>query len=373
MHKLFFNKSYYYRYLFFVFKNGYKKILNINDWKYFPKKTILFKKNNFSFKKKLNKNLLPKYENIFKKNNTTALIIFKRDRIIFEKYNEKSNKNTPHRLLSISKIFISTLVGKFIKDKKINLNDKVKKYLPELKNKLLKEKTIHQLLTMDGGISYSEGYKPWHSWSKFTFSTNIKNILNTAKINNKEGSYFNYNNFYPCLLILILQKITKNNLTSYLKNKILNQIKFTDSLYINFDNEKNKFERFDMGINCSAQDLLKLGVLYLNNGIFNKKKILNKGWIIKSTSPLNAKTSGRAKSDYLGKNIRPLFSNKNLFFKYYWWGYKKNNSFDYFSLGKLGQIIYINKTKKTIFIRLGEQWNEKTPISEIAFNITNSI
>ena len=38
------------------------------------------------------------------------------------------------------------------------------------------------------------------------------------------------------------------------------------------------------GLNLTTRDMAKLGLLYLNNGIWNDKQILSKNWIKESTT-----------------------------------------------------------------------------------------
>lgn len=386
INKYLFDTSYYYRYFYLLKKNGFKKILNIDDWMIMPQIEFEIVNKNSSIKREIDMDLLRKisqnnkrkvnYEKLFKDNLTTSLLIFKNGKIIYEKYSHGFSENSIQRILSVSKIYISALIGILLKKGRINnIDDPIGKYLPNIKNEFLSEKTIRELLLMDGGVDYSEGNYPWNHWCKFNFSPNIDKILKQVKTNNKSGNYFHYNNFYSCTLVQLIKKLTNNNFIEFLKSEILSPIGCNAKFSINIDSYQNKFEKLDMGLNCTPISLLKMGMLYLNDGIVNGKVVLSKDWIRDSTSFNNSKNNRQDKNQYLGENIRPLFLGKmNTYFKYYWWGYQKSKlDYDFFSLGKLGQIMYINKSKKVILIRTGKKWTNKISLSEIAYQITNSV
>ena len=61
-----------------------------------------------------------------------------------------SNESTRYRIGSISKIFTAVLIMQLVEEKKLNLNDKLSQYFPDIK--LSNEITIEQLLTHRSGI-----------------------------------------------------------------------------------------------------------------------------------------------------------------------------------------------------------------------------
>ena len=81
------------------------------------------------------------------------------------------------------------------------------------------------------------------------------------------------------------------------------------------------------GLTLCPNDMIKIGELYLNNGVYNNKKIVSKEWIKESVSK------------------HSQFN--NLSYGYLWWIIdEKENT--YAALGDGGNTIYINGNKKII-------------------------
>ena len=82
------------------------------------------------------------------------------------------------------------------------------------------------------------------------------------------------------------------------------------------------------GLNLSACDMAKIGLMVLNGGIYNEKQILSKEWIDKMTSPIIQ----------LGKNFGDMC------YGYLWYRPHKDKPV-YAAIGDGGNVIYVNAEK----------------------------
>ena len=77
-----------------------------------------------------------------------SLIVGKKQEIIYEKYAKDFSKNTPQTIMSITKMFLNLFIGELLEDKKINLNDKISSYLPNIGSGYASA-TIQEVLDMN--------------------------------------------------------------------------------------------------------------------------------------------------------------------------------------------------------------------------------
>ncbi len=106
------------------------------------------------------------------KSQTTALIVIKKDTIIYEKYFNGFNRDSYFHSQSVAKSFISFLIGAAIDDGLIkSINDPITNFVPELleRDQRFKKITIKDLLEMRSGLAYNTSlipftniHSPWH-------------------------------------------------------------------------------------------------------------------------------------------------------------------------------------------------------------------
>jgi CubicO group peptidase (beta-lactamase class C family) len=129
-----------------------------------------------------------------------------------------SNNKTRYRIGSISKTFTAVLIMQLVEENKLNLNDKLSEYFPEIK--LSNHITIEQLLTHRSGIYNFTDIKDYKSWMEKPISK--KELI--SKINNnkrrfKPNKKFEYSNSNYFLLSLIIEEIENNLFKNILEKK----------------------------------------------------------------------------------------------------------------------------------------------------------
>lgn len=302
---------------------------------------------------------------------TTALLIIKNDTILYEGYFNGHKRDTPQKLFSITKSFISALVGIAIDSGYIkSVEDFVSYYLPELKLKNIK---IKHLLQMDAGIKFKEGHFPWRDEAKVYLYPNARELALTI-VEETKGTFFHYNDYHLLLLGLILERTTGKSVTDFFYEKIWSPLGMEFPGYMIVDSEKNSFEKIESGLVMTAVDLAKFGSLYLKNGEWEGKRIINQDWIEESVSPNNV-PSNREHFRYYHKHPwgKMWFNQNKAYYKYLWWGHLINKTTnDYFALGALGQVLYVSPENNTLAIRLGRKWGVMDWWPTILYKLINS-
>ena len=350
----------------------------INDYKKFSYQKIVCNETPFLFKKDMTEELqllglLKTIEYQYKKESlrcsfdelltstgTTAFIIIKENRVLYEKYFNNYQRESINTSFSIAKSFTSVLIGIAIDEGYIkSVEDYVIDYLPELKSRVSDSLTIKHLLNMSSGIKYNPKYFPWADEPKSYFYPDLKKlVLESTKQEYPPGLYFKYSNYNTILLGLILLRATKFLPQEYLQNKIWIPIGMEFSATWSTDNIKNNFAKMESGINARSIDFAKFGQLLLNSGRWENIQIVSQDWVKESTCPFDLDNN----QYYLSKNYFPysmFFKDKQIYYKYGWWGLKRNaNYYDFMAIGNLGQFLFISAKMKLIIVRNGIKWGK---------------
>ncbi len=146
---------------------------------------------------------------------TTAFLVIHDDKLLYERYLNGHDETSVQTSFSMAKSFASALVGIAIDEGHIkSVDEPITNYIPELleKDERFKSITIRHLLTMTSGIKYEEGGDlPWSEDADDTktyYATDLRELALNCRIEGEPGQYFEYNNYNPLLVGLILERAT---------------------------------------------------------------------------------------------------------------------------------------------------------------------
>jgi CubicO group peptidase (beta-lactamase class C family) len=291
-------------------------------------------------------------QDLILRTDTTAFVVVRDDKIIYQDYPE-GNYEQANTSFSVAKSFDSALIGAAIQDGFIESeNDLVIKYVPEIKGRGLDDLRIHNLLRMDSGIQYISAddrlfiFEPFSDDAITYYPPDLRKIaLRVQASYTPIGETFKYNNFHPLLEGLIIERATGMPVGEYLQERIWKPMGAEFSASWSLDSEKSGFEKMESGINATAVDFARFGLLYLHNGYWNGNQILPESWVEKSTVPDSSDN----------RNIEG-WTEIGGYYGYHWWGLKKNDgSYDFMASGHLSQYIYVSPGKNMVVVRFGSE------------------
>lgn len=182
---------------------------------------------------------------------------------------------------SVTKSFTSTAVAFAVQEGMFSLDDHVLDHFkgdaPEQPSEFLKEMKLHHLITMSMGfespmlMGIMRPQMVEKDWVKFVLR---------AKTAYKPGTVFQYNNAGPYLLGILIQRKAGCSLIEYLTPRLFAPLGIavpdceTDPL-------GNTFGAGGLVINVS--ELAKLGLLYLQRGVWNGKRLIEDSWFSEAT------------------------------------------------------------------------------------------
>lgn len=276
---------------------------------------------------------------------TTAFLVFHDDKVLYERYFDGYDEASLQTSFSMAKSFASALVGVAIDEGHIkSVDEPITNYIPELleRDKRFKEITIRDLLTMSSGIKYEEGGDlPWSEEADDTktyYATDLRELaLENCRIEREPGERFEYNNYNPLLIGMILERATGMSVSRYTEEKLWKPMGMEADGSWSLDSTKSGFEKMESGVNARPRDFARLGMLFAKEGSWEGKQLISRGWVEDST---RADTSTDPSRDY----------------QYFWWVDTPGGETSHFSArGKYGQYIYVAPEKDLVIVRLGKK------------------
>jgi CubicO group peptidase (beta-lactamase class C family) len=264
--------------------------------------------------------------------NVHSVLISKNNNLVFEEYFNGNTKETKHQLRSAAKSFTSALIGiaidkKLLKNSDARVLDLFNSY-PFIKkwNKRKDRLKVKHLLTMTAGLDCGNIMNANSNCGLKVYQQRdpVKYLLDLP-MKHEPGEHFAYH----------------DGITFLLSGIIGNSAKIPASEF------KEKYLYSPLGIikdsitsGISSRGMMKFGLLYLNRGIWNGKRIISREWIDESTS-VHVKNPNNYMDGY----------------GYYWWHKTfelDNRAFKtYFAAGNGGQYIFILPEENLVVVLTG--------------------
>jgi CubicO group peptidase (beta-lactamase class C family) len=297
------------------------------------------------------------FDEFLKSTQTTSFIVIKDGSILCEVYANGYTRDSITASFSIAKSFTSALIGIAIDEGYIrSVDDPMVSYLPELRDKGLGGVTLRHLLTMSAGTHYAHedeqppllGLLPYNDDARATNYPDLRSLaLSVRSSTDAPGTAFEYNNFLPLLLGMILERTTHRPVAQYLQEKIWQPLGMEYPASWSLDSRQSGFEKMAMGLNGRAIDFAKFGTLFLDSGRWDGKQIVPEKWVNESTSP-DANDTRRWRRAAAWKEAHG-------YYKYLWWGrVRADGSYAFMARGNLQQQwIYVSPRDRVVIVRFG--------------------
>jgi CubicO group peptidase (beta-lactamase class C family) len=271
---------------------------------------------------------------------TLAFVVVHEDRLVYERYFNGATRESLQTSFSAAKSFASTLVGIAIDEGLIGgLDDRITEYLPELaaRDPRFRQITLHDLLTMSSGIQWREGGFPSLGDDTQTYyGVDLRDLaLNRTEIAEPPGVTWQYNDYNPLLLGLVLERVTKTSVSDFSARRLWQPLGAEADATWSLDSERSGFEKMESGLNARPVDYARFGLLFLHNGEWNGRRIVSKDWVRAATRP--------------GTPADPVYYYD---YRYFWW-LDPEQPGRFYAFGKYGQFVYVAPDAHTVVVRFG--------------------
>ncbi|MBU0913782.1 MAG: beta-lactamase family protein [Gammaproteobacteria bacterium] len=232
-----------------------------------------------------------------------SLLLYKSGALVFELYQKGNNDfinfeqgiklvrgqqdfvwtaDKPHYVASVTKAVTATLTGIALKQTGLTVDSTLAQLLPQhpvIKADPLKAGiSLHQLLSMQAGFV-------WDEWTaddlvKLWQQQNFVDYL-LQKPNTGPGKSWAYNSALPNLVLNLLQQQLKQPLQPWAKQQLFDKLGFTE---YRWDTQPDGVPEGSARLWLTPRDMLKLGILYLQQGKWQGEQLLPSGWVQQMTS-----------------------------------------------------------------------------------------
>jgi len=216
-------------------------------------------------------------------NGMDSLLVVRHDRIVAEAYYAPFTPGLKHRINSVTKSVIGSLVGIALKEGQLkSLDEPMLDFFPgrqfahpdQRKNAI----TLRHLLDMRSGLNWNEaGSRPW-LWStdQMEHSPDWVQFILDHVMARAPGAAFDYNSGNPHLLSAILSKVTGRSALDYAREKLFGPLGIEDVLW---RHDPQGVSTGGFGLYLRPRDMARLGTLWLHDGVWEGRRLLPPGWI----------------------------------------------------------------------------------------------
>lgn len=200
-----------------------------------------------------------------------------RGQIIAECHFHPYRKELWHVTYSMCKSITGMAVGMLVEEGRLKLDDGISHFFEDqesLFDKLRHKKlTVRHLLSMTSAVAFKEaGMVLEGGWAKEFLG---------APMEGEPGAAFDYNSMNSYLLSVIITKVTGESLFDYLKPRLWEPLGIRK---VWWETCPDGYTKGGWGLYLCAEDMAKLGQLYLQKGCWNGVQLVPEWWVKESTS-----------------------------------------------------------------------------------------
>ncbi len=210
--------------------------------------------------------------------NMHSVLLSRYGKCFFECYWDPFDENTPHRMYSVTKSFVSLAIGALADEGKLHLDDPIIRYfpdkLPETVPEELKKQTIRDMLMMctcfAGGNWFTPEVTDRTAW------------YFAQKPDKPAGTLFYYDSTGSYVLGVLVERLSGMKLLEYLHSRFFRYIGGFENAEILETPDGTPWG--DSALVCTPRDLMRFAQLVMQQGSWNGKQLVSAGYVRKATS-----------------------------------------------------------------------------------------
>ncbi len=205
-----------------------------------------------------------------------ALVVFHRGRLAGEWYFDKPRRKI--EAMSVTKSIVSLIVGRLVSAGVIkSLDTPVASYFPEWNQGQKKDITIRHLLDQTSGLQNM----PRANLEIYP-SPDVVKLALAAELTHPPGAKWSYNNKAVNLIAGVIERAAGKKMDLLFREDLCKEMGITDTKW-DRDTAGNPYCM--AGLKIHAKDLAKFGVLVVNRGAWQGKRLIAAHWFADSLKP----------------------------------------------------------------------------------------
>jgi len=215
---------------------------------------------------------------------------------------------------------------------------------------------IGDLLNMASGIQESYNFQPTSPRIQRIMGLDIVAPNIAAETKGKPGTAFMHVNPNSQILGIIIERATGQRFSEYFSEKIWQPLGARDAFF--FADKQDGMIHTDCCMWASVRDVVRVGEMLMNKGIFNGNQIIPTGWVDEMIQPSKANVNYGMQL-WIGKEFveyRPYDPSTTIFANYHSEPFQVNDVFFLDGLGK--KRLYVIPSKSLVILRTGPNSSE---------------
>jgi CubicO group peptidase (beta-lactamase class C family) len=292
------------------------------------------------------------WERSLSANYTDGILIIHKGKVVYERYFGCLDETGKHAAMSMTKSMTGLLAEILVAEGQLDESARVTSIVPELASSAFGSATVRQVMDMTTALDYSEDYADPEAdiWVYSTAASPLPKpkdykgpngyfeYLQTVRGNGTHGETFGYRTINTDALGWVISRATGKDLTVLLSERIWSKIGAEQDAYMTVDAKGTPFA--GGGLSAGLRDLGRIGLLMLNGGELNGKRLFPKEAV------KNIRFGGDKRA-FAKAGYRTLEGGS---YRSMWWVFhNKHGSFA--ARGVHGQSIYIDPTAEMVIVR----------------------
>ena len=265
--------------------------------------------------------------------NMHSILLARHGKLFFECYWEPFTADTPHRIYSVTKSFVSAAIGCLLDEGKLSLDDPIIRFfpdkLPPVVPEALKKQTIRHMLMMSTCFESLNWFKP-------EVTDRLKYYFAQEPCK-PSGTLFHYDSTGSYVLGVLVERLSGMSLLEYLRKKIFSVTGGFENAEILETMDGTPWG--DSAMLCTPRDLMRFGQLMLGGGSWEGQQLISAEYVKLATS---------CQTD---NNVENLLSHERCGYGYQFW-MAPQNSFTCYGMG--GQYVLCVPEKDFVFVCTGD-------------------
>ncbi len=234
---------------------------------------------------------------------TDSLLISYKGKLVFESYFRRGRINYPHYQMSITKSYTAMAIGRAIQLGHLTMSDLDKPAISFLKDlnpatlvKGADQITIHQVMHMSSGIQLDadKAAALRKSPEKLKGQAQIQAYFENSEPIPPAPRDFNYQASDPAIAMQVLQAVVPGSAKDFICDELWGRMGVRD---FHWQPDLSGLPKSAAGSSFRSRDMLKMGLLVLNEGKWQGEQLLPAEFVQRATSPIR-KTGGESSYGY---------------------------------------------------------------------------
>ena len=295
-------------------------------------------------------------------NYTDGVLILHKGRVIYERYFGCLQPDGKHAAMSMTKSLTGLLAEILVVEGKLDDAAPVSAIVPEVKDSAFGSATVRQVMDMTTGLRYSEDYadpnadiwtysaaaSPLPKPAGYSGPDGYWEYLQQVKPEGRHGDAFHYRTVNSDMLGWIISRVSGKSVTALASERLWRPMGAEQDAYMTVDGKGTPYA--GGGLSAGLRDLGRLGLLMLNEGVIDGKRLF----------PAEVVKKIRAGGDpaKFGESYPALVGGR---YSSMWWLYPGDEGV-IAARGVHGQTIYVDPSAEMVLVRFASFPKAQNPL-----------